>query len=274
MKHKIDRRLGIELGIVAFLCVVIAILPIYARTATYPLAIVQGNSMYPALQNGDLVLFTKAPAMVENGTIIVFVQGESGVSVLDSLIRPVVVHRIVGTMVQTDGTVCYKTKGDNNQLDDSALVQSNHILGVETLVIPRVGILVLFFESPYGLVLLVGLITLFYVGKVDVYVNEEKKKETFLSALAGMVQRNELPREKFNKIELAVKHPESVQLNGSSDSFVPKLLDLIKKGNMEKGWTAKMAKCPKCSRSAITFEDKKKKTFVLCPYCTGETTTK
>jgi signal peptidase I len=223
--------------------------------------------MYPTLQNGDLVLFTRAPQMIANGTIIVFVQEGSGFSALDSLIRPVVIHRIVEMVVQTDGVICYRTKGDNNQLEDSGLVQSNYILGVESIVIPKVGIIVLFFESPFGLVLLIGLITLFYLGRIELYMNEEKKKGALLSALAGMVQRGELSRERFNRIELAVKHPESVQLSGSNDIFLLELLDWIRNGRMESNLTAKRVKCPKCSHGAIALTDQKKKQFVLCLHC-------
>jgi hypothetical protein len=211
--------------------------------------------------------------MIANGTVIVFVQGELGVSILDSLIRPIVVHRIVDTVVQGDGTVCYRTKGDNNQLSDPTLVKMDHVLGVETLIIPRVGILVLFFQSPFGLVLLVGLITMFYVGKIDIFMNEEKRKETFLSVLAGMVQKGELPREEFNNIEFAVRHPDSAQVSGSSDSFVPKLLDWIKRESLRDKWTASKINCSSCSKDAIGLKGKKK-TFVLCPYCAADTTTK
>ena len=271
-KLRVSRRKWIELGITASLTVTFLILPICAGTGTYPLAIVQGNSMFPNLQNGDLVFFTKPPSIIANGTIIVFVQGGSGVSALDSLIRPVVIHRVVGTVVQVDGSVYYRTKGDNNQLDDNGFVQSNHILGVETIVIPRVGMLVLFFESPFGLVLLIGLITLFYVGKVDLYMNDEKKKENLLSALASMVQRGELPMEKFSKIEVAVKHSGSAQIDGFSGGSVPKLLDYIKKGSLKDKWTANKTKCPRCSQDAIALRGEKERTFLLCPYCADAST--
>jgi len=55
-------------------------LPLYARTGTYPIAIVDGNSMYPKLQNGDLAYYIATnTANIPNGTVIVFVQGDTAI---------------------------------------------------------------------------------------------------------------------------------------------------------------------------------------------------
>jgi signal peptidase I len=70
-----------ELLLVGFAIAIAVALPFYTHTSTYPIAIVQGNSMYPTLQNGDLVIFrSQAHPIVANSSIIVFVEGATGVS--------------------------------------------------------------------------------------------------------------------------------------------------------------------------------------------------
>ena len=115
----------LELLLLVVVGLIIILLPVYARTGSYPLVIVDGNSMYPTLQNGDVVYYHAATnnANIPNGTIIVFVQGETGISILDGMVRPVVIHRIVGQITQSDGQVCYTTKGDNNNVNDPFLYE-------------------------------------------------------------------------------------------------------------------------------------------------------
>ena len=58
MKLGLSKKIGtfITIAVVALLL----FLPFLLGTKTYPIAVVQGNSMYPNLQNGDLVLFKQA----------------------------------------------------------------------------------------------------------------------------------------------------------------------------------------------------------------------
>src|SRR5271169_6036452 len=204
---KLSRGTKLEIAVVAIVAAVIIGLPLYTQTGTYPLAIVQGNSMYPTFHNGDMEIFAKPPqGMIANGTIIVFVQSDTGVSALDSLIRPVVVHRIVGTVVQANGDVYYRTKGDNNQYVDPQLVEASHVLGTPIQSIPQGGILVLFFESPEGLVALIGMISLYYLGKYEVKMKDDETKDTFLGELTKLVLQGELSEEVFKRLEPVVKY--------------------------------------------------------------------
>ncbi len=173
------------------------------------MAIVNGNSMYPTLHNGDLVIYHSVPQQnIANGTIIVFVQADTGSVSLDSIVRPVVIHRIIGMVVQADGTDYYKTKGDNNQLADPSLAKSAYVLGTPYLVIPRVGIVFLFIQSPQGLVAIIGFMVLFYLSVYDSKVNEDKKKEKLLTQLAKGVTSGEISTDQFKKFEIAVKYTE------------------------------------------------------------------
>jgi hypothetical protein len=78
----------------------------------------------PSLYNEDIVVFTgRANHPIANGTVIVFVRSSTNLNGLEILMRPVVIHRVVSTVTQVDGTVYYKTKEDNNQFPDPILVR-------------------------------------------------------------------------------------------------------------------------------------------------------
>jgi signal peptidase I len=197
------------LAVLAFLVGVLVILPIYAGTGTYPLAVVEGNSMYPTLQNGDLVIYKATNTMsIPNGTIVVYVQDQSGIPLLNTLVQPSIIHRVVGEVVQSDGVVYYRTQGDNNQFPDPSLVRYDHILGVPMQVIPKAGIAILFVRSPQGLVATVGLITLGYLGVFAAKAEEDRRKDKFLGALARLVQDSEISEDLFRRLERVVKYGE------------------------------------------------------------------
>jgi len=265
---KISRGRVLDLAIVGALAGMFVVLPLYTQTSNFPLAIVQGNSMYPNLHNGDLVLFGKAPqGVIKNDTIIVFVQGDTGVSSLDSLVRPVVIHRIVGVVIQADGTVYYRTKGDNNQFVDPALIQANHILGVPISVLPSVGVIVLFFGSAQGLVTLIGSITMYYVGRYEITAKEEKKKNELLGDLTRLVFERDLSQDDMRRLEFAVKYGKSVRVGEKGDGLVSSLLGWMRHGALEKGWQVQKVECPKCSSPATSFVSTKRNVFTVCRSC-------
>lgn len=256
MKLRLNKKIGtlVTIAVVALL----VLLPFLLGTKTYPIAIVQGNSMYPNLQNGDLVLFKQAnPQFIANGTVIVFVQSDTGVTMLDSLNKPIIIHRIVGSTVQADGQVLYTTKGDNNKVDDSGVVAADHVLGTPVVVVPKLGILLLFLSSSSGLVATIGCITLFYLGSYESKIKDDEQKETFLGSLALMTVNRELSEEIFRKFEFAVKYAGSVENGKITDSLTLDILDWLKKGALKKGWKIEKTVCATCSGLANTFESNK-----------------
>lgn len=265
------KKRTIEVVVVVLLAAVFIGLPLYTQTSNYPVAIVQGNSMYPRLHNGDLVIFTRAPSgIIPNGTIIVFVQGDTGVSSLDSLVRPVVIHRIVGVVVQADGTVYYRTKGDNNEYPDPSLTEANHVLGVPLAVVPSVGLLVLFVSSPQGLIAIIGMITLYYLGSYEVRMKAEEKKDRFLGDLTNLMLEGELSHEALQLLEPVVKYGRNIRLDGSADELVLSLLTWMKKGGLDKKWRVTKIDCPRCSGRATSFVSSKDLVFTVCQNCVSE----
>ncbi len=263
----VPKRLGISL-LIALVAAAI-LLPLFMGTQTYPIAIVNGNSMYPTLQNGDLVIFHSAPQQeqIPNGTIVVFVQSGTGISALDSLLKPVLIHRIVGVTVQGDGTINYETKGDNNQQPDPEVVTSHSILGTPEIVIPKAGLVVMFAQSPQGLVAIVGLITFVYLGGSETKAKKEEERETFLGALAQMSLNGELSEGIFKKFELAVNYIQDLDPDQITDGKVLALVDWIKKGGLDARWKLNKTLCPVCSSVATNFECSNGLLLTVCPSC-------
>ena len=258
----------VEVSLLVIVILIVIFLPLYAHTGSYPLAIVNGNSMYPNLQNGDLVFYKATDtAHIPNGTVIVLVQTGTGDSLLNNLIRPVIIHRIVGEVIQNDGTICYQTKGDNNNANDPFLTKPDQVLGVATVTVPKVGLLVLFLQSPQGLIATVGIISLAYLGMHDMKRKEEKKKDQLLGALAKKVLSGDLSNEQFEKLELAVKYSDDIE---SSDLENPSLLafiDWLNNGGLDQDWKIKTIMCSKCSRTAIEIQGSKNNSITVCFMC-------
>jgi len=261
----VAKRVAISLLIATLVAVII--LPLFMGTQTYPVAIVNGNSMYPTLQSGDLVIFRSAPPQIANGTIIVFVESGTGISPLDSLLKPILIHRIVNESVAVDGSVSYETKGDNNQQPDSGSVTNGRILGTPVLVIPKAGLAIMFVQSPQGLVAIVGLITFVYIGKGESKDRREEEKEMFLGAIAQMSLNGELSDALFKKFELAVKYIHDLDQDQITDGKVLALVDWIKKGGLDRGWRVNRVLCPVCGTMASNFECSNGLLLTVCPNC-------
>lgn len=106
--------------------------------------IVLSDSMYPTLERGDLVIYHKESAYdVSVGDVITFYAPEETVR------QTLVTHRVV-EIVTDSGENEYRTKGDNNDVEDAELVPSENIVGVYRLKIPSVGKIALFMQNIGG----------------------------------------------------------------------------------------------------------------------------
>jgi len=155
------RRLGTIVG--AVLCVVL--LPILlinllliVRSFTdpdevpsvggvFPL-IVLTDSMYPQIQSGDLIICrTAEPEDIAVGDVIAFFDPAGNGTT-------VVTHR-VAAVTEEDGALAWQTKGDANNVEDSALVPAENLVGVYRSRVPGVGKAILFMQTTQGLILCV-----------------------------------------------------------------------------------------------------------------------
>lgn len=143
------RRAGHVLGVLVLVVlvapfVVFAVPQVVGADASY---VVLSGSMEPAISPGDVVVVDAVqPRSVAAGDVITFEQG-AGV--------PPTTHRVV-EVTEVDGAPAFVTKGDNNEDPDSVAVPASALVGRVTLVIPLVGHVVLFADTQYGWLVLVG----------------------------------------------------------------------------------------------------------------------
>lgn len=109
------------------------------------LAVVVSGSMEPEIKVGDLVvIYEKEDYNVRE--VITF-EGET---------KPVT-HRIVSKRIDQNGTAWYTTQGDVNNTDDGEISQ-DHVIGKIVLVIPAIGDLQGFLQTPLGFLILISIV--------------------------------------------------------------------------------------------------------------------
>ncbi|MEZ0290203.1 MAG: signal peptidase I [Sulfolobales archaeon] len=96
--------------ITTLIIVLLLIVALYTRiVGIHVIAVVEGHSMEPTLNTGDVVFIipVSSPRDITAGDVIVFKR----------LSGELVIHRVIGVRV-VDGVYYYITKGDNNPLPD------------------------------------------------------------------------------------------------------------------------------------------------------------
>ena len=116
--------------------------------AGYLPLIVLTDSMYPEIQSGDLIIcHTDEPENIQVGDVIAFFDpAGNGTSV--------VTHRV--TAINNNGTEpVFTTKGDANNVEDSAAVAGENLVGVYRHRIAGLGNVAMFMQTTTGLVVCV-----------------------------------------------------------------------------------------------------------------------
>jgi signal peptidase len=137
--------------LVLALVVVVAPFAVYAMPglvgADHSFVVLSG-SMEPAMSPGDVVLVAEtAPAAVAVGDVVTFTREDQDVPTT---------HRVVDVTQREDGTRVFTTKGDANEDADAGAVLPAQLVGEVVLVVPLVGYVVQFANTPTGFALLVG----------------------------------------------------------------------------------------------------------------------
>ncbi|MBR3613879.1 MAG: signal peptidase I [Clostridia bacterium] len=103
--------------------------------------IVLSGSMETEIYSGDIAVVREVPASeIKKDDVIAFKDGDV-----------VVTHRIV-EVVEENGETKYKTKGDNNNIEDRGFVLPEQIEGLYQFKISRLGNVALFIQTPIGIV--------------------------------------------------------------------------------------------------------------------------
>lgn len=124
---------------------------------TLPL-IVLTDSMYPEIESGDLIIcHTEEPENIQVGDVIAFFDPAGNGS-------SIVTHRVM-EIVEEDGQIKWRTKGDNNNTEDRLPVTAEKLVAVyEGSRIPGAGNVALFMQTTPGLILCVVCPILLLVG--------------------------------------------------------------------------------------------------------------
>ena len=135
---------------------------------------VLSGSMEPTYHVGSLIYVTKVePQELEVGDPLTYV--------IDG--GTVVTHRIIEKHVDPDNPadIRFKTKGDNNNIEDGELVRAENILGKPVFTIPLMGYVAFFIQTPpssyiaIGMCIIIVLLT-FLPDLMDKLFEEEDKK--------------------------------------------------------------------------------------------------
>ena len=159
--------------------------------------IVLTDSMYPEIHSGDLIICSTVDA--ED------VEVEDVISFFDPMGNgtSVVTHRVI-EIVEENGTLMFKTKGDNNNVEDKALVPAENLVGVYNFRIAGAGNVALFMQSTPGLIVCVGVPILLIVG-YDMLRRRsyEKSKQDDTAALLAELQALKAEKAEKEKEDVA-----------------------------------------------------------------------
>lgn len=169
-KEKKQGKVGNIIGVV--LCVIL--IPILLANVTmivkglinpnkvpsiggYSPLIVLTDSMFPDIKSGDLIITKAADAKdVKVGDVISFFDPDgSGTSVLT--------HRVV-ELVEEDGKLFFRTKGDANNSEDPSLAPAENLIGLYQSKINGAGNVAMFLQSTPGLIVCIGVPLVLLVG--------------------------------------------------------------------------------------------------------------
>jgi len=244
---------------VALIALLLICPPLLLHTSVYPVAVVQGNSMFPVLQNGELVIFRGINTEnIPNGTIIVAVEGGAPANFLNYLVRPVIIHEVFSRIVNQYGRVYYQTKGVNNPYPDPFLIPASNVLGTPVFAVPYLGFLFLFVSSSEGLVFLIGVLTVYYIESYERAKNKEKAARLrFLIPFVFLNFEKKLSNDALLRITQLAEHYEELASFGD-----PTALWLC--SNLSKKWEYRIVKCEKHGDDAAEFFGKDVLTLRIC----------
>lgn len=157
--------------------------------------IVLTDSMYPVIEAGDLIICNTAEAdeIRVNDVISFYDPMGSGTSV--------VTHRVL-EIVTEDGEVSFRTKGDNNNAEDTALVPAENLIGIYQSRIAMVGHVAMFMQTTPGLIVCCVCPILLLVG-YDMLRRRKFEKTQKQDTDALLRELEELRRMKAEKEEQA-----------------------------------------------------------------------
>ena len=158
---------------------------------TTPL-IVLTDSMYPVIESGDMIICKGAEAEeIQVGDVIAFFDPAGNGTTI-------VTHRVI-EVVEEDGQLAWRTKGDNNNTEDRLTVTADKLVAVyEGTRIPGFGNVALFMQTTPGLIVCVVCPIVLLVG-YDVIRRRIYEKSNKQDTDKLLEELEELRRQKAEK---------------------------------------------------------------------------
>lgn len=174
MNPKLGRALKISSSAMVGAVVLLALLLYGVRLVGLVPYTVLSPSMEPKYPTGALIYLTDTdPSALQAGDVVTFRLGGTTTAT----------HRIVELVPdEQDPTyIRFRTKGDNNDTVDGALVEPIAVVGKAVFCIPYLGYLAQYLQKTPGsyVVIIIGLIMIAYVVIVDIVTEEPKEKKYF-----------------------------------------------------------------------------------------------
>ena len=195
--HKVLSVIGIIICIILIPILIINItLIIKSRTNSddvpkiggYCPLIVLTGSMEPEIKDGDLIIVKQIDGKdVEVGDVISFFDPES-------TSNSVLTHRVT-EVIEENGTLSFRTKGDANNTEDKTPVNADKLVGIYKSRIPGAGNIAMFMQSTAGLVVCVILPLILFVG-YDVIRRRRYEKENQKDTAALLAELEALKAQK------------------------------------------------------------------------------
>lgn len=155
--------------------------------------IVLTDSMYPDIKSGDLIICHTIDAgeVKEQDVISFFDPAGNGSSV--------VTHRVI-EIVNEDGKLSFRTKGDNNNTEDTDLVPAENLVGIYKTRIAGAGNIAMFMQTTAGLIVCVVLPIILLVG-YDIIRRRVYEKKNRSDTDALLAELEALKAEKAERAE-------------------------------------------------------------------------
>lgn len=118
--------------------------------------IVESGSMSPSVKTGDVVVVKNVSQRnrysLQTGDVVTFKAANNQ--------RKLITHRIVAVRHMPSGETFYTTKGDANEVQDSALLTPDRVVGEVEFRVPRLGYVISSFDNPEVILRLVSSLAL------------------------------------------------------------------------------------------------------------------
>lgn len=129
------------------------------RAPLFGAYVIISPSMVPNINVLDAIVTMRTDAeKLKKNDVITFISNDpahKGITIT---------HRIVGIKKTSSGGYAYRTKGDNNNVEDKTLVSHDEVLGKVIFKIPYIGYLQQFLTTKFGWILVIVIPSLFIIA--------------------------------------------------------------------------------------------------------------